>query len=397
MSKTLDVNSTYLISLIRALIHGSEVPAAPEGKNDGALISIAEKQALSCMVYHALYKRGFENVDEPVKQQLKKIHMVYVQHAVMQEMEFYKVSSALEACGIDYMPLKGWYTRELYPETVLRYMGDIDILISSDYRRAAYDAMTKLGYTSADYAKYEGDTYCKAGITFEMHFSLDNEGLTDGSVYAKPFELADCTGGHCYRMHTADAYLYTVVHGMKHFMYGGTGLRTLLDIYLYIKNGDIEKSRGYIDGCAERMGVSRFLHRMERLAVTVFGEPGPFDPAKADPESIELISFLLRSGTAGSTTTLDASLLERSGRGGKGGSRASYIFRMVFPTLKTMQRRNPVLKKAPVLLPVMYVYRWLQLLFRDRDHIKNSIERYNALEDAAVDELRHIHDIAGIE
>ncbi len=397
MSKTLNVNCIYLIDIVRALIHGAEIPAAPAGVDHAKLAAIAEKQGLTCMLYHGLYKRGFEGVEEAVKQQLKKNHMVYVQHAVMQEMEFYKISSAFDTAGIDYMPLKGWYTRELYPEAVLRYMGDVDVLIRAEDSKRVFDVMQKLGYSCDAFMKNDDDKYRKSGLAFEMHRMLDAEGLADASIYLEPFSLAERTEGRCYRMRRCDAYLYTVVHGMKHFMYGGTGLRTLLDTYLYLEDAEVVNGRQYIDGAAERMGIAKYLHRMERLAVTAFGSGEPVAEGEIDGESAELIEFMIKSGASGNSSTLDASLMDKSGKGGKGGSKASMLLRMLFPPYKIMRRRNPVLKKAPFLLPFMYVYRWFQLLFTDRGHIRDRFERYSAIEDGALDELRHIHDIAGLE
>jgi|GEM_PF-2594723 len=397
MSKVLNENCKYLISLIRSVLHGTEAPSAPDGIDYETLYAIAEAQGLCCMLYQALYKRGMDGIPEETAKKLRKTHMLYVQHSIMQEMEFYKISAALDNAGVDYMPLKGWYTRELYPEAVLRYMGDVDMLIRTEDSKSAYDAITPLGYTCEEFMRYDDDKYRKGGLTFELHRLLDSEGLKDASLYKEPFKLADNTSGRCWRMHEADAYVYTVVHAMKHFMFSGTGLRTLIDIYLYNDKGNLEGERGYISTCAEMLGVTKFMHSMEELAEKAFGSDLPFNGDELDEDSALLLLFMLKSGSGGKVSTLDLSLLDKSGKGGKGGSRATYIFRLIFPTLKSMQKRDPVLKKAPVLLPVMYVRRWIQLLFVDRSHIKESLDRYSAIDDAAVEELRHIHDIAGIE
>lgn len=399
MSETLSDNSKYLISLLRALIHERETMPEPDGVDFGKLFAIAEAQGLSCMLYHALYKLGMDRVDPSTADMLRKTHMAYVQHSVNQELEYYKAAAAFEANGIDYMPLKGWYTRELYPDPVMRYMGDIDILIRPEASKRVNGIMLALGYNCESFMQHDDDTYRKGGVMVEIHRMLDTEGLRDPALYRDPFALASESesNGHCRRMGLENAYLYTLVHGMKHFMYGGTGLRTLLDIYLYLKQERIKNTHFYIENCAGRMGISSFVSNMERLAERTFGSAEPVAEGELDEDSISLINFLLCSGSGGKSSTLDMALLDRSGKGGKGGSRRSYLFRMIFPTLASMKKRDPILKKAPVLLPVMYVRRWLQLIFTRRDHLKNSIERYNAIEDSAVDDLRRIHRLAGLE
>ena len=395
MSKQLSENCIYFINMLRALIHRGPLPALPEGLDHSALYSVAEAQGLSCMVYHGLYELGFDKVTEPAATDFRTAHRAYVKHAVMQELEFNRFAAAMDTLGIDYMPLKGWFTRELYPDTVMRYMGDIDVLIRPEDNPRMYKTMLSMGYACDDYGMHESDNYRKGNMVFEVHYALDSEGVKDPTVYADPFASAEDMGGHCRRMSPSDAYLYTVVHGMKHFMNSGTGLRTLLDIYLYIKSCDLDNER--IEKLAARMGVGKFLHAMQRLAIRTFGTAEPIAEGELSEDDIELLNFMLRSGSGGHTSTLDLALLNRSGHGGKGGSKASYLFRMIFPTLKDMQKRDKALRKHPWLLPVMYVRRWFQLLFGKRERIKNGIGRYNAIDDEAVEELRNVHRLAGLE
>ena len=403
MSERLSKTNIYFIDLLRALVHGESIPAPYEGVDLMALYAVSESQGLSSMLYHALYRLKLDESDEKIASAMERFrgaHKAYVKHSVMQEVEYLKLSAALDQSGIEYCPLKGWYTRELYPESVMRYLADLDILIHSEDTEKVNAVMTKLGYSCRDLNKHDDDKYRKAGLAVEMHRTLDTDGLKDASLYEKPFELTEPVGGGCRRMRDSDAYLYTVVHGMKHFMFGGTGIRSLLDIYLYLKNAKLDES--YIKECAERMGVTRFLNRMEELAVKVFGstEAGAVTGScekDLDADSEELVYFMLKSGAGGSRETLDASLFDRSGKGGRNGSRASYIFRNVFPSMKSMQKRDPVLKKAPALLPVMYVRRWFQLLFSKRERLRSGIERYNSIDGETVEKLKRIHELAGLE
>lgn len=395
MSKALSENCIYFIDLLRAMVHGGELPQLPSGVDHNALYSVSEAQGLSCMVYHGLYSLGFESITEPAATKFRSAHRAYVKLAVMQELEFARFAAAMEANGIDYMPLKGWYTRELYPETVMRYMGDIDVLVRPECTEKLKGIMLGLGYSCDDFGMHESDNYRKGDMVFEVHYALDSEGVKDPSVYADPFSLAEDSEGHCRRMNPSDAYLYTVVHGMKHFMNSGTGLRTLLDIYLYTAAYELDRER--IESAASRMGVEKFLHSMEALAIRTFGGAEPLLADDFSEDDSKLLNFMLRSGSAGHTSTLDLALLDRSGKGGKGGSRASYMRRMIFPSLKDMQKRDKVLRKAPVLLPVMYVRRWFQLLFGKHDRIKSSLDRYHAIDESAVEELRSIHRLAGLE
>ena len=78
---------------------------------------------------------------------------------------------------------------------------------------------------------------------------------------------------------------------------------------------------------------------------------------------------------AGSGNTLRNSKLIGTGRRPK-------LVNALFPPLKYMKLREPVLKKAPVLLPFFYVKRWVRLLLKlgNDDTLR----------------LRRIHEAAGI-
>ena len=395
MSSNLNETCTYFISLLRALVHEAEIPAASDGLDGCALYAVSEAQGLSCMVYHALYKLGLDRLGEQAEAMFRKAHKAYVTHSIMQELEFTRVSAALDSCGIDYIPLKGWYTRELYPEAVMRYMGDIDILVNDADRKKINSLLLPMGYTCSDFMVYDFDKYRKGRMELEMHSQLDKDGLKDSSLFDEPFELAKPVGGHCYRMTDDNAYIYTVAHGMKHFMNSGTGLRTLLDIYLYNKKCGIDKQ--YVLQFAEKLGIKKYLLTMETLAEKTFGQAKPLTGGELDSDSVTLLSFLLKSGAGGRQSTLDAALLDRSGKGGRGGSKLSYFWRMLFPAFATMKKRNPILKKAPILLPFMYIKRWFELIFKKRERLKAGLERYNAIEDKAVEDLRNIHRLAGLE
>ena len=76
-----------------------------------------------------------------------------------------------------------------------------------------------------------------------------------------------------------------------------------------------------------------------------------------------------------------------------GGAKKLHTYKkihLIFPTYKVMSYRDPILKKCPVLLPVMWLWRWFELAFfkRDRVKLKNdklreiTVEKINSFEDS---------------
>ena len=73
-----------------------------------------------------------------------------------------------------------------------------------------------------------------------------------------------------------------------------------------------------------------------------------------------------------------------------------YILKRLFPPYSSMKRRNPVLKKIPILLPWFYFTRLLKGLF----HIKTYKKQYNNvknIDDSDITRIKRIQEITGVE
>ncbi len=386
MSLGISAESDYLIAVLRSLLRGESAPAPEASVDLSRLYALAEAHGVSCMAYFALC-----HIDLPSNalKPFAAAHDAYVRVGMMQEVEYSRISAAMSAEGIDHMPLKGWRTRELYPEPLMRSMGDVDILIRTVDSPAACRIIERLGYHCSAPMKHDDDMYFKNGLLMELHRTLDADGLKNPHYYDDPWRFAVADGGeNSFAMSDEDGYLYTVAHAMKHFMNCGTGLRSILDVYVYITR--VEMDRSIIERDAELMGITRFLRCVESMAVQVFGDETP------TADTIEIMRFVLASGTAGNSKNLEAAFMNKSG-GKKGGSKLTYAVRIVFPPFSDMKKRDPVLEKAPYLLPIMYVWRWFQLVFCKRGRIKSRVGQYRSVDKEYAAQVKRVHELAGID
>ena len=378
-------NSKYLIDLIGAVLSGSRAPLPPQGIDMRELYAAANAHSLAPMVYHGLYELG---IDEQSLAPFLEAHRKNMRRSVMQEAEARRIFTALEKEGVDYCALKGWFTRELYPDPSMRVMSDIDILVRPENQPDSKRIMEGLGYTCIRYGTADDDKYKRAGLLVEFHTGLDSDGLRNVSYYDDPWRLAEKLSEHRYALKAEECYLYTVAHALKHFMNTGAGIRTLIDIYLYLTKAKLY--RGYIIDAAKSMGIEKFLFCMEKTAMATFGGQ-PFDE-----DTAELLKFMLECGVGGTNSNYEASRMLRSGHGKAKGSKGSYLLQRVFPPLKEMKQRDPVLKRHPGMLPLMYVRRWFQLIFTRRSHIESGFEKLGAIDMNEAERLRRIHKIVGI-
>lgn len=77
-----------------------------------------------------------------------------------------------------------------------------------------------------------------------------------------------------YHMTPDDSYIYLLCHMYKHYLYVGTGLRSLMDIYLFNKRYSDELDMEYISRELEKLELLKFEKNTRSFAEKVFtGQP----------------------------------------------------------------------------------------------------------------------------
>ncbi|MBQ6540579.1 MAG: hypothetical protein IJL71_06110, partial [Oscillospiraceae bacterium] len=152
-------------------------------------------------------------------------------------------------------------------------------------------------------------------------------------------------------------------HEYKHYSGSGTGLRSLVDTYVYLRRFEGAFREDYIADECENLGISEFEKRNRSLSMKLFGgEP-------LTETDREMLDYILFSGTFGTKSNREKNLLIKKGRPG-------YLVYRAFPPYRSMARRFPVLNSAPVLLPVF----WIVRIFRA--FIKNPAEMMRRIKGA---------------
>ena len=162
----------------------------------------------------------------------------------------------LEGKGIWHLPLKGVILGPLYPELGTRQMSDNDILFDGTYRQEVREWFAAHGYTVESYGEGNNDEYHKAPVyNFEMHVALFNKTAQPqmAEYYQTLKNRLKLEPGKAYEycMTDEDFYLYLLAHMDKHYSNNGTGLRSLLDVYVYNRAKD-KINRAYLDVNAGR-------------------------------------------------------------------------------------------------------------------------------------------------
>lgn len=322
-----------------------------------------------------------------------------VRKVILFDAERKKLCAWMDRERIWYLPLKGIILKEYYPSIGMRQMSDNDILFDADAWERVEKHMLSEGYETESVGNGNHDVYQKAPVyNFEMHRSLYGKGhderwveyysdiknrlLSDqpevvcDAVYgasenttANQTESANGGNSSCgYHMSDEDFYIYITSHAYKHYSGSGTGIRTLLDFYAYLKAKEESLDFDYIKAECRKLGISDFEKRNRRLCWKVFSSQQIYDRVAFEQslsaDEMEMLKYYLSSGVYGTFERMVANRMEKQTKadGKKNLSKLSYYRHRVFPGTE-LYENYPLLVKHRFLIPAYWFYRIVRMLF----------------------------------
>ena len=284
-----------------------------------------------------------------------------------QKFEFDRVRHLLEEKAIPFIPLKGAFLRDFYPEPWYRTSCDIDILVKKEDATRAKELIIKaLGYEHRGDSTHDITLFSKGGVCLELHFDLQESDFRTVEVLDNIWEgdfLVPITS-YEYKMTNELFLFYHIYHMAKHFVHGGSGIRTLLDLWLLKNKMDYDKE------CLTRLlsdgGLTAFSESAMTLVEVWFGT------ATHTTLTEEMESYILSAGVYGTQENRIA--IAQSREGGKG----KYLLSRLFPSYTHMTKLYPRLEKCASLLPWYYLVRAFRFLFKKEKAYVLSEIRQNA-------------------
>lgn len=304
-----------------------------------------------------------------------------VRKNILFDAERKKLCDFMDSRGIWYMPLKGVILKDYYPAVGMRQMSDNDILFDDNFCDEIEEYMTSQGYEAVSVGVGNHDVYQKEPVlNFEMHRALY------GKAHDRKWEeyyrdvkkrlIRENDTSYGYHFRDEDFYVYILCHAYKHYAGCGTGLRTLLDFYVYLLAEEQELDFAYIEKECEVLGIGEFEKMSRSMCKKVFsietekhydaidatGEGEEYKPLErifagrlTTEEELEMLSYYLSSGVYGTNYNFVSNMVKKKGRAG-------FFISRIFMPLHEIKNFYPVLERAPYLLPVCWVVRIVKML-----------------------------------
>lgn len=363
----------YVVELLRAVLEERKPKEKPDMLSMENIYRMAKKHSVECMAYDGAVQIA-EPGDEAVMQKWKERSRLCGIQGMVQKAESEKLFKELPAHGIRILPLKGCIMKKLYPKESYRQMADLDILIDEENAGKAREVMEGLGYEGK--SEWGGvDIYeKKPWMCIELHrFMLPTE-FQNWKKYLNIWDRATGKDG-VYRMTWDDYYVYMIEHFAKHYYVSGSGIRSVLDIYIFLTKMKTELHLDYLETEFRERKLQEFRINMEELAQKWFSK----DAAEEMQESGRRV---ISSGTYGTEKGYFQNVEEELKRKYRASwlVKLIYMFKRIFPGYRVMYDNYPIVKKVPLLLPVMWIYRIITAVIKRPEKLKRELNFINRKE-----------------
>lgn len=347
-----------------------------------ALYQTAAAHSLTAMVCMALESAdAFSTADPEIEKRWKDAKNKAIRKNMLLDAEREQILGEMEQAGIWYMPLKGCILKELYPKCGMRQMADNDILYDASRQKDLMNVFVRRGYRVERVGKSNHDIYLKPPVyNFEMHTALFGATVDKSWVEfyrdVKKRLRPDENRRYGYHFTDEDFYVYFMAHAYKHYKNSGTGLRTLVDVYvLHWKEGEL-LDREYVRAELEKLGIAEFEEQNRRLAEKMFGAASPLPLTELTEEERGLLFYYCGSGTYGTLQTKVKNklrALQPEGEAIRKGTKLRYYCSRVFPGREWCKMVYPFFYRYPCFLPALWIYRLVRILLFGRRKLGNEI------------------------
>ena len=278
--------------------------------NIDEIYNLAKYHSIEYIIYTALKNYNLEINDD-----FKKRSEVNAYKSITQELELPNLEKLFSDNSICFLPLKGAIIQKMYPKVEYRNMADIDILLKVEDLKKAGKLVQSIGF-SVDMLGGNHDTYTKKPyVHIELHRAMIGDCYEIASYYDDIWESSriyhDENDEYHYYLTDDDYYIFMICHAAKHFSGGGTGFRTIIDDYIYLK----EKKNlnfDYIIGELSKLKLDKFEKILRDSVDYIF-----YHKENDNMEDILFfIDYVINSGTYGNN--LNSSTRDVIKEGSKG-------------------------------------------------------------------------------
>ncbi|MDO4835417.1 MAG: nucleotidyltransferase family protein [Clostridia bacterium] len=360
-----------LLGLIKDSLRGGSGPYDANETIDYELVyRIAARNSVANTVAD-LISSG-KGIPDTIKNAFIQQKSISIAHQVLCDRALNELYDKLDDTHIRGVFLKGSVLKNIYPNPILRSMSDIDVYAEEDDMEHILLLMKNMNYApgvigQGNHYEYLRDRFVKIEFHPELVSMGSDYGRTvfhklhpEASTISSNMDIWSHTipiDNHKYARQLVPEYhyLYVIMHMFAHFLSAGTGIRSVMDVWIMNHYYCDSWDRRAIDALLSDYGLRTFEKYALALADKWFDLSDILD-CSIDIDQERLLHFedyILNSGTYG---TIKNSIHRQLGFSTSVTSKGRYILSRFFLPYRDMKGLYPCLTKMPMLLPVMWVH-----------------------------------------
>lgn len=314
-----------------------------------------------------IIREGLNALNIEADSRIEQLCKIEIYQFVHRDDAVERISACFNKNAIDFILLKGSVLRDLYPDKWMRTSCDIDVLVKEQDLQRAVDALereTDFRYKSKN---YHDVLMNMPNVHLELHFNIKEDMENVDKLLLRVWDNCAKKENTCQFVLTPEFQIFHVISHMSfHFMHGGLGIRSCIDLWLLRHKTEYDES--IVKNMCEECGILKFYNECCFLSEVWIGENEHTDTSKM------LEKYSMESGVFGNTK--NAVLIGQIRHKKEG-----YIFHRLFMDKERLKRLYPILDKYPFLLPYCQLRRWAEALIKKRDRLKNEINLLNKTSD----------------
>lgn len=354
---TFQNENEYLIHLLYCAIHNTMPENVPENISLQKVFDTGAVHEVANIAYIAVNKIG-KQIPDSLLALWREYYYNAIKRDAAQKKARAEILNALHSHGIYTLEVQGTVVKNYYPQSHLRMMSDLDIIIPAEKLFEAQSVMQAIGYD----AKIPHNKAEIQAVRGQLHIELHTEYFYDfqavHEVLNNPFSSATLNDDYTATVTDTVFYLFHLLHTIKHakeFM--GVGIRRIIDLY-YLEIALKDKADfSYIDSVLQEYNLYDIKAKLMAVKDRWLCNTEPNDEISAFEKEI------LQAGNHGTDEIYYKNIFAEEQSQGKKAIKIRYFLRFIFAPKKDIYESYPFCEKHHYPLVFCWIHRWFFTVF----------------------------------
>lgn len=313
--------------------------------------------------------------------------LLFVSRGIARNEFTLNVIAEAEKTGMSICVVKGVAVASLYANPDYRISSDTDILINPKDEKKLSEFLKSKGYNVVK--RNKNDHHMKAthpiGGLLEVHVALNDDlferlAFNDKVSYDEPYEPLKLGKNTIHTLGINDNLMYLTAHYIRHFVNGGSSIRQMMDLLLYMKKYEDKIDFDKYNKLLKELKYDKLIDAVKSIGAKYFG-------MDFEVNSQDIIDVLLedceKCGLFGScsehSTNVNNAFYQRRNVVSAFKLKFLYyfksehtIFKRIFPSQKTLIKMGYKYAKNKSLTPFAWIHKLFDFCLK-RNKVRNEI------------------------